>query len=57
MKKYEKPEDNTKWNYDKHNFGAYLKGHNQDAEEIFSNMDRSGENEENATRQYSERYN
>lgn len=56
MKKYEKPEDNTKWNYDKHNFGAYLKGHNQDAEEIFSNMDRSGENEENATRQYSERY-
>lgn len=39
MTPYEKPEDNTKWNYDKHNLNAYFKGINLDAERIFSDYD------------------
>ena len=55
MKVREKPEDPSKWNWDKHNFGAFLKGNNQDAEQIFSDFDRRDPNNPNKSRTHSER--
>lgn len=55
MTPYEKPKDKNTWDFNTYNFGAYLKGRNQDAESMFSNYDKAPNNEAVDNKPFKER--